>query len=227
MKKKCKIVMLPTDEKAYSSLVLDKTNTLRVLVGPIKKNPAFTPQHLYILSPDEESIKEGDYVYHEQMFNHIGFTGIAIAKERLSNQDFRFESILDNSQYYLSTKSPKVIATTNSSLNLPLIPTIYLKEYIVSYNAGNIPTEVEVEYEDNGHEDWIGDGFNGEPFWNERIEPWINRKDNTISIKPIKDSWTREEVKKLICSIVNDINRLYGNNLYDELDTINWINQNL
>jgi len=55
-----------------------------------------------------------------------------------------------------------------------------------------------VEYVDNGEEDWIGDDYTGEPFWNEKIELKINSKDNTITIKKVKDCWNREEVIKLI-----------------------------
>lgn len=84
----------------------------------------------------------------------------------------------------------KIIASTNPSLNLPQPSQSFITKYIEEYNKGNVITEVMVEYEVNS-KDIIKFGARGE-------HVKINSKDNTITIKKIKDSWTREEVIKLI-----------------------------
>lgn len=70
-------------------------------------------QNIYITS--DEDIKEGDYVYHSQMFNHIGFTGIGIVGKQRSNQEFEITS-LDGQYTYYTSKDPKVILTTDQDL---------------------------------------------------------------------------------------------------------------
>ena len=52
----------------------------------------------------------------------------------------------------------------------------------------------------------------------------INPKDNTITIKPIKDSWNREEVVSLIKDYRNQL--VPVNSLLIE-ETNKWIEQNL
>lgn len=64
---------------------------------------------------DNEEIKEGDYVYHTQMFNYIGFTGIAKVGKQRVNQEFEITS-LDGQHTYYSCKEPKVVLTTDQDL---------------------------------------------------------------------------------------------------------------
>lgn len=184
--KKCKVVMLSINEKAdHKSLLLCKDNSLRIPVTGAEarrlENAGFVkPQHLYILS--DEKIKEGDWCI---MLDS-------------------FENVFSIPQHYTNPKTQhlnkglrKIIACTDDSLrigelkeggrieHLPQPSQSFIEYFIEEYNKGNIITDVMVEHVDNGEEDWIGDDYTGEPFWNEKIEPKINSKDNTINIKPI------------------------------------------
>lgn len=78
-------------------------------------------------------------------------------------------------------KIPKVIASTDESLGLPKVSEGFIKKYVEKYNAGTPITHVMVEYE----EEVPGDGA---------IKPKVD-SHNTITIKPVKDSYTLEEVK--------------------------------
>jgi hypothetical protein len=188
MKKKCKIVLIPSDEKSNLHKFgdcLDVNAHLQIWHGNAK--PEY--QNLFILSPDEE-IRSGDWYYDE-------IIGI---QQKLS--DLKSPSL----------PRKKIIATTGPSLNLPLIPTTYLKEYIKDYNNGVIPTEVEVEYIVDKFDirNQYKDCPSGKYHDDEPIPPSPDNlfsnplyfipklsPDNTINIKKAKDSWTREEVIEL------------------------------
>lgn len=98
---------------------------------------------------------------------------------------------------YIGESYRKIITSTDEELKLPKPSQQFIEKYIEQYNINKPITEVLVEYVDNGFEDWIGDDYNGEPFWIEIIEPKINQKDNTITIKRIKNTFTREEMLEL------------------------------
>ncbi len=52
------------------------------------------------------------------------------------------------------------------------------KDKIAEFEVKNVipPTEIYVEIEmvDNGHEDWYGDNYTGEPIWIEKLEPKLD-----------------------------------------------------
>lgn len=150
MKKETQIIMIPTVKE--SSILKSAFNNL--YYNKNKQIESDVYQHLYFLSNEE--IKEGDYVYHTQMFNHIGFTGIAKVGKQQINGDFLITSLCGN-HYYYSTKEPKVIATTDESLRIKNVldeeDTIYefyprpSNEFVKKYcELGGIDT-VLVEYE--------------------------------------------------------------------------------
>ncbi len=97
-------------------------------------------QHLYIIS--DEEIKEDNWVKHG-----------------LLNIIYQVDN--NNLEATLHNKCKKIIASTNKLLKLSIIPQSFIKEYIDSYNKGNIITEVELEivksfhgYFNEGGEDW-------------------------------------------------------------------------
>lgn len=217
-KRKCQVVMLPTNGKA----LINNQLYLSMDSNPMKlglTSRAFTsgenfnkiPQHLYITS--DEEIKEGDYV---------------IIKDKLISQ-FKYKK---NTCEEIFCK--KIIAPTD---NLRLIckdefggidnqffpqpPQQFIEDYIKEYNKGNIITEVEVEYESKNISDDEG-FFNLEDIL--KLNP-----DNTINIKPTKDSWSREEVKKLLFQydtfILNYYTKNQGLPLQKDIDK--WIEQNM
>ena len=187
MLKKCKVVMLPTNEKERRLYSNEQNN-------PNDLNET-TYYHLYIISNDE--IKEGDWF--------IGCVN-GITKSYKHKLVGGFLPIL-----YPEDK--KIIATTDSSIrisswepyhehpqiSLPQPSQSFINVFVKEYNKGNVITDLMVEYTESlitgsGIEfvclDDVDD--NGE------FIPKINSKDNTITIKRMKDSWNREEVINLL-----------------------------
>jgi len=176
--KKCQVVMLPTNDKESIIYKCKDDNTLSF--KPVYQEYYKLPQHLYITSNDE--IKEGDW--------YIDDTD-AVRKSVTCDKDY----------WSRRTDYKKIIATTDKSLGLldengkyivytHLIPQpseSFIQKYIESYNKGEIIKDVMVEYSYKGQQ------YNEEDTLNS-LHARVNPKDNTITIRKIKDSWNREEV---------------------------------
>lgn len=186
MYKEVNVVMLPTKGKSKLRLMRGYDgNALGydLLMTPAQlhnnKNSTISYFHLFITS--DEEIKEGDWFINE----HGQFS---ICSKHLENW-------LKNNQSSLK----KIIATTDTSLNLPQIPQQFIEKYIEEYNKGNVIDKVEVEYnliEEPGNTP------------NDRKYDELILKvspDNTINIKPIKDNWSREEVIKILDKFAYDV----------------------
>ena len=155
--------------------------------------------HLYVLSSDE--IKKGDYIYCTIT------NAIEIAKY---NHD------------YLIRDWKKVIATTDTSLYIHQKETIslpervfylpqpsqqFIQKYIEEYNRGNIITDVLVEYLESYTLEYYESAIENKRLaqkTNIKETLKVNPKDNTITIKKAKDSYTREEVENLIYTAMKD-----------------------
>jgi len=155
-------------------------------------------QNLYFLLDDKITSKDllntNDYYYIRNHYNewYIGkFNGVSFD---FINNDGNFDSNL--------FVCKKVIATTDTSLtlyingynmgkSLPQPSQQFIEKYIEEYNKGQQITECLVEYED----------IYPEHFTYNPSENIITRlkvdKNNTITIKKLKDSYTREEVEIL------------------------------
>jgi hypothetical protein len=208
--KKAQVIRLSTSEKSLNSvfsLRSDKPYLMSEQNSPFKariydtKDLYHTYFNLYIISDDE--IKLFDWVYNnkenivEQITSKTQL--IFVLEENKENQTFK-----------------KIIATTDISLIeesrlmrecFPL--TIgqpsqqFIENYIEEYNRGNIITDVLVEYEE-----WCN--CNGSVKMRKHLRTtkcdkcieWnelkINPKDNTITIKKVKDSYKQEEVDRLL-----------------------------
>jgi hypothetical protein len=179
MLQKKQVIMLPTN-KTLGNLLLNKDNNRLFLNSYLSINNSCQPQLLYVLS--DEEIKEGDYIYHPLD------TGIVFCdKEHFET----LQGCVDKVRYGYK----KVIASTDKSLvespnnrsdyhqlkSIPQIRESFVRAYIEAYNTGKPIEWVNIEYE----EDSTG--------WNEILKL---RSDNSIIVKPIKDSFTREEVKE-------------------------------
>ena len=169
--------------------------------------------HLYVLSNDE--IKEGDYCYSYKM-NKIVKSTCDVSREANKNIGFW----------------EKVIATTDKSLSqtnrteIPQPSQQFIQKYIEEYNKGNTITDVLVEYELISNEEYFLNTINPDenvPYFDENLK--INPKDNTITIKKVKDSYTREEVEKL-CKNAIEFGWVKGDTISKE-DIPNWIKENL
>ena len=181
----CEVVMLATDKiegKMYSSMIAKEKGKLFNYSNPNYSYDKAIFQHLYFLSNEE--IKEGDWCYNSKR------KSIELGKYMIGTNEFIF--------------CKKIIATTDTSLTiidyvdceypLPQPSKQFIQKYIEEYNKGRVISEVEVEYEDKflGYFPNItATGTGSEPKY--KIQPKLN-PDNTINIKPIKDSWSREEM---------------------------------
>ena len=228
MFKRAEVVMLPTNQKVINTkeyqLLLSnslfwtsKIEIKRYTEGWFFLNNSSAPnscaitipnvelfkhQHLYIISDDE--IKEGDWCYDKRPDENGDLVDIVY---QVKNIEFELRT---------STEK-KIIATTDSSLWRPshkyasdviLLPQPsqqFIEKFIEEYNRGNVITDVLIEYELISNEEYFGNTVNPDddvPYFDEKLK--INPKDNTITIKKVKDSWNREEVENLIYAAMKD-----------------------
>lgn len=144
------------------------------------------------------------------------------------------EVINHKDKYYLKTETGyrEILASTNKSLRnyrgwtLPRPSKEFLEKYC---ELGEIK-EVLVEYTDEEIEETFVEGSDR---WSKKIiSPSILKvaSDNTITIKLIKDSWNRDDIKNILLQFAKDCGMdedLYShyNGDYKGLD--NWIKENL
>lgn len=137
--KKCKVVMLSSDKKSrigYGEFQLcEDKNGLYLPVSDDSKREALKDnniiyKHLYILSYSE-NIGKGDYFYIPD----------DTATSQIEKAEY-FEHNLVNG--WVKKACFKIIASTDSSLNLPRIPNELIKEYI-----NNQMEEVFIEYKND------------------------------------------------------------------------------
>ena len=180
----------------------------------------FKHQHLYIISDDE--IKEGDYFLADNRLNTTSNKGLpnwVLCKcTKVKNSWVYCNEIPDEG--HNGDWCKKIITTTDTSLYIHQKETIslpervfylpqpsqqFIQKFVEEYNKGNIITDVLVEYELISNEEYFGNTVNPDddvPYFDERLK--INHKDNTITIKKVKDSYTKEEVENLIYTAMKD-----------------------
>ena len=187
-----KIVMLPSNEatgdfskeRIYPCLLkhswmFDKEEKGKLIFADSNIRTPTQLQNLYIISDDE--IKKGDYYIIDDV------------PELLKNNGLKF----------IDDYCKKVIATTDTSLYIHQKETIslpervfylpqpskqFIEKYIEEYNKGNIITDVLVEYE------YLLDDRAVLPYWNLKV----NTKDNTITIKKLKETYNKEELCQIL-----------------------------
>lgn len=170
--KRVKVVMLPTKNRSglgYSHIY----NKLMWCNEQFFKDFEGILYHLYIISDDE--IKEGVSI--------------------LNTKTGKIEKELgkDEVKLFWEKEWKVIISSTDKSLGLPQPSQQFIEKFIECYNKGEIITDVLVEYENNKTNNFNYPNKSNKEFidnWNLKINP----KDNTITIKKLKDSWNREEV---------------------------------
>lgn len=185
---KAKVVMLNNKKSRMCILTHKIDNSVEFHLQP--NNDAFIyentndaiiqPKHLYITI--EEEIKEGDWCINKNLDTLYQVNG--------------------NNQNWL-----KVISSTDISLNLPQPNQDFIETYIAAYNL-NIPIVdvlVEVEEIDKTSEYYLSKGIAHEYVYQLKLS-----SDNTITIKQVKDSYSREEVIKFATKAF-DAGTYYGN----------------
>lgn len=211
MFKKHRVVMLPTEKATnfpFIGVYHDNGRKLITYVNSNSTNSALTqPQHLYILSDEVYfSHKKGDWVYESD--NTIPV----------------YQFTYDICEYPLR----RIIASTNPSLNLPSPSDSFIKKYC---ELGGID-EVIVEYKDYCETDKIllKEGYIDQSMYNSLSKLKV-APDNTITIKKVKDSWSKQEVidllQKLKYSIVSKEVCECGELHFNTLEMRKWIEENL
>jgi len=219
--------MLPTNEKVpyklnKGDICLNKKGVLEYIVNQPLNIPTIltTPQHLYILSDDE--IKEGDWCLHLITNNisqcHEKGSYYGDWKKIIASTDSSI--VIDKEPYrvidYSKGTTNGVTIMKERDIIIPSIPQSFIDKYVSEYNVDNIITEVLVEYEknfygyfDQGGEDW-------------RLSLKFN-PGNTINIKNLKNSWTRNEV----IEILNKREKYIAHELTPFMSIDKWIESNL
>ena len=157
MFKKCKVVMLPTNQKTKYLMVysdVEKTKGKLILNG-LKNDEYKEYQNFYIISDD--GIKEGDwFVRNNEIHQCYKIHNDEIEFKTSKNSVYCGTNTLWNKNY-----CKKIIATTDSSLWRPshkyasdviLLPQPsqqFIEKFIEEYNKGQQITECLVEYEEH------------------------------------------------------------------------------
>lgn len=189
---KCNVVMLSANTTSNIQLLMD--NKLHYENGNSVALRSY--QHLYITSDkDDEEIKERDY---------------CIDSGELFGPYERVDILIKPSY--------KIIASTDPSLGLPLIPQQFINAFIEQYNEGNVIKETLVEYKE----------YEKDEEWSElrlKVNP-----DGVINIKFPKDNFSREEVIELLHKYESDMTYFgrdsYYKGCFPEV-TDDWANENL
>jgi hypothetical protein len=223
--KRAKVIMLPTNNiLVKGDLILRhlwkntkyECNTLwqfkeDVVIGGVRQfttlngsfrdaYTSFKSQHLYIISDDE--IKEGDWFIEEDC-------------ELPINAGYN-KGLCENCKKIIATTDTSLTINTyyeiegNQKVQLPQPSQQFIEKYIESYNKGEVITDVLVEYElymqrqsNVGTTRYVvsKDNKTFDKLNFDRIPTLlgvkINPKENTITIKKLKDSWNREELEKI------------------------------
>ena len=173
MWKECNIHLLPSNE-ASSSMVIEvcKKQLSDLNIGQLAYTPRLMPSKEYfdiinLYVTDDSEIREGDWI----IWNSKVVQAI-------------------NTKYHKTTK--KIIATTDTSLNLSQIPKQFIEYYISEYNAGRKIEKVDVEEVEYMTEGWIPT-YNNPDNHNLDKEAELDYRlklspTNEISIKPVEDA---------------------------------------
>lgn len=191
MLKECTVVMLPTNEKA--SIEKDiRTNTLGRFAGyfddfdkstyiPNHENSYKQFQNLYIISNDIinlSSDKTGIFIRKHSMTETID-----IVENPIYNGKYKYFRIIASTDKLGEIKNSVSNFNFPDKLGLPSPTPAFINKYVTEYNNGNIITKVMVEYTG------VWSDTDEKLVFQPKVSP-----DNTITIKPIKTSYTREEV---------------------------------
>jgi hypothetical protein len=225
--KRTKVVMLPTNEKAPLILGTSKNGKLAISNSSICNGAYIQNQHLHFLSDDE--IKEGDWVYRfnsKDIFKADSFLIHLIEKGSTENCKKIIATTGKNLMWLdKSEKNPELARPNGLWKCLPQPSEGFIQKFVDSYNSGKPITEVDVEYEKIKQALSVipKKTKNGTDYteveWEFQETLKVNPKDNTITIKKVKDSWSREEVINLLQQFNNDKSGVF--------DCTGWIEENL
>ena len=219
-----KVTILPTNEvkgdfskeRIYPCLLkyswmFDKEEKGKLIYSDSNIKTPTQLQHLYIISDDE--IKLFDCVYNnkENIVEQINSKTqlIFVLEENKENQTFKKIIATTDTSLLIDTyinqgdtvKGDLIIKrgsdyTTGlkGRINLPQPSQQFIQKYIEEYNKGNVITDVLVEYIPDFNSCFCTkDICNGN-----NCPKKLKVKDNTITIKKIKDNYTKEELCQIL-----------------------------
>jgi len=223
--KKCKVLLLPTNEKATIGSIVTRPSDNRMAIVNVLTKDDTQPcihQHLYFLS--DEEIKEGDWCI---IKDHAYSKPIQVNKIIGSEVALKTDKVIVLNQSLKDCN--KIITITDKSLMqhdktpigenvnglwkiLPQPSQSFIEKFVEEYNKSNQITEVLVEYERD--EEIDGYGY-------DTLK--INPKDNTITIRKVNLKGEH------VLNFVNDfIKEFPEENLeYLKLRAESWIEENL
>lgn len=196
--KKAQVMMLPTNKTANigaNNWYLQKTNTL--IINNLISN-------LYIISNDK--IKQNDWCLNISK-------NIIYQKDNLP-MDIMWKKIIATTDKSIYPKCDGKCAKNKCVYMYPQPSQEFIEKYIESYNNNKVIIDVFVEYKTNILYPMIE---------NNNLILKVNSKDNTITIKKLKDSWNREEIKLLIEKYQNTFGTANASSTFVQ----DWINKNI
>ena len=198
-----------------------------------------TFQHLYFTS--DEEIKEGDYCLfygdiskvlevndtHAKIetYSTLSKTDLGLLKGLHPNSKAKIGDKTTIIHSFSISQLPKIIATTDTSLKLPQPSKQFIQKYIEEYNNGNKIEEVLVEYKyvyETILEGQLGFPEDSDSWWVHKLK---TDSHNTITIKPIKDTYTKEEVENILFRYAEQHGLTSTKGEIDEFN--DWIKENL
>src|SRR5690554_445553 len=245
--KKCRVIMFPTSD--ITGIVLHPTGLDKIIHTEESALKAVwddggVSQHLYITS--DENIEVGDYVLSklygigkvmsDKSANYKGKTPMSVQfknKFIMYGKDGSYNG--DGNKIYFND-CYKIVATTDTSLRehddtvpypktrpaLSQIPQSFIKQYVESGGKiEEVEIEIKLSIERNGVQRLSDEGVQSEDLPNCVFENKIKiDSNNCIVIKPIKESWSREEVEALLYKHTEDM-------FSQRISLEDWIDQNL
>ena len=220
MKKECTVVMIPTKETSriwkskHGRLYFDQAN--------FNDEDEITYHHLYVLS---DEIKEGDWFMNDlhEIYQSNGSTDYKPCNKIIATTDSSLTIGHDIKNYEGRKNDDKKALDPNGERSfyiqdklLPKIPDEFINTFC---EKGGI-WKVMVEYENLSTLSWKG-GFE-KIIW----EPKVT-SDNTISIYPVKESWSKQEVYDILFNLREFINDKEHNIILSIPHFEQWIKENL
>ena len=209
----CEVVMLATNYGKLTLYDYKDLKTLSYALGNHKGSTNLIPQHLYILSDDE--IKEGDWVY-DTITNTIQK---AMYSHEILKRDFKKIIATTDTLIIANMSDSNAVREIDFDIEVPKPSNSFISKYIEEYNKDNQIIDVLIEYS----KEWVGKEYvdDIDAYGYDKFEKRLKiNSDNTITIKKLKNSYSREEVEKLV------INALKTRVVWQsEID--NWIKENL
>lgn len=201
MFKRAKVVMLPTNEKAELIRTTDSNNLYHkdnqnLINSYIGKTSNSEWINLYIIEPTTNaSYSKGDWflcIYEDNSISSpiqiTGFFKTWLVSGNIEYERHRCRKIITTTDESLTMKQG-TLEYPLGEFNLPKPSNSFISKYTEEYNKCNQIIDIFVEY--NQESDFSY-------HFKEQLK--INSKDNTITIKKIKDTYTKKEVEETIQS---------------------------